>query len=78
MNIRQVGSRIRQRRRELGVDQRSLAELAEISIHTVSDIESGKANPTLDTLSQVLDVLGLELKIVVQSPRSGSENDPRA
>ncbi len=67
MNIEALGTTIRRRRRELGFDQASTAELAEISVHSLSDIESGKANPTLSTVNRVLDVLGLELAV---QPRS--------
>ena len=63
MNIEEIGHKIRRRRKDLGVDQQSLAEFAEVSVHTLSDIESGKGNPTLETLEAVLDVLGLELAV---------------
>ncbi|MFP4598869.1 MAG: helix-turn-helix domain-containing protein [Persicimonas sp.] len=63
MNIDAAGKIIRHRRKELGVDQRTLAQLADVSVHTVSDIESGKGNPTIEVLGKVLDVLGLELSI---------------
>lgn len=63
MNIEDLGQTIRHRRRDLGVAQKKLATIAGISVHTLSDIESGKANPTLSTLDDVLEVLGLELTI---------------
>ena len=59
---------IRRRRRELDVDQRKLARLAEVSVHTISDIESGKGNPTISTLDAILAVLGLELTVQVKTP----------
>ena len=73
MKIDTLGQTIRQRRKELGFDQASTAELAEISVHSLSDIESGKANPTLRVLTRVLDVLGLEL--AVQTRRLGAPTD---
>ncbi len=63
-----LGQVIRKRRKELGVDQRTLSELSGVSIHTISDIESGKANPTLSTVESLLQVLGLELKVQAQKP----------
>lgn len=62
MNI-SIAEIVRRRRKELGVDQRTLAELAEVSVHTISDIESGKGNPKIETLESILDVLGLQLRI---------------
>jgi transcriptional regulator with XRE-family HTH domain len=41
---------IRERRRELGVSQADLARLSALSLHGLSDIETGKGNPTLQTL----------------------------
>ena len=61
MNTEEVGQIVRERRKKLGLDQRSLAELAGVSTHTVSDVESGKGNPTLATVEALLEVLGLEL-----------------
>ncbi|MFU8806342.1 MAG: helix-turn-helix domain-containing protein, partial [Bradymonadaceae bacterium] len=68
MNIDAAGKLIRRRRKELKIGQRAVAELAGVSIHTLSDIESGKGNPTLDVLGRVLDVLGLEIVIQIRRP----------
>lgn len=62
-----LGTAIKERRNLLGVDQKWLAELSGISIHTLSNIESGKGNPSLLVLSRLLDALGMELKIGVRS-----------
>lgn len=67
MNLQGLGHRIRTRRRALGVTQRALAEVADVSLHTVSDVESGKGNPTLATLVGLLTPLGLELDIRVRT-----------
>lgn len=63
MNSSELGEILKARRKELGLDQKSLAELARVSVHTLSDIESGKANPTLESLTKILEVLGLEIQI---------------
>ena len=54
------------RRRSLGIDQRTLSQLSGVALHTLSNIESGKGNPTLATLRRILDVLGLEIVIQVK------------
>ena len=66
MNIEEMGTIIRNRRKELLIDQKTLAEMADVSVHTVSDIESGKANPTIEIVDKVLRVLGLSLTIDVR------------
>lgn len=48
--------------------QAELATLAGISVHTLSNIESGKANPSLDVLEPLLDSLGLEVNLVPSDP----------
>jgi ribosome-binding protein aMBF1 (putative translation factor) len=63
-NFRKLfGQRISQRREELGLNQRELANLATISQRDVSHIEQGKANPTLTTQVKLLGALGLKLDI---------------
>ena len=63
MNIEGIGHTIRERRKSLGINQTDAAELAEISVHTLSNIETGSGNPTIEVLLRVLQVLGLKLSI---------------
>jgi transcriptional regulator with XRE-family HTH domain len=62
-DLKETGRLIRERRRVLGIDQKTTAELSGISIHTLSDIESGKGNPSVKVLCKILDALGLEMRI---------------
>lgn len=50
----------------LRIDQRTLSEISRIAIHTLSNIEAGKGNPTIATLARVLDALGMEIQIQVK------------
>jgi DNA-binding XRE family transcriptional regulator len=65
LNTQEIGKQVRQRRRILGIDQKTAAELSNVSVHTLSDIESGKGNPSIKVLSAVLDALGLKLQIQI-------------
>ena len=56
-----MGSLLRQRREASGISQRDLADLTGLSVHTISDIECAKGNPTLEVLARLCDCLGLEL-----------------
>jgi len=58
-----IGDSIRERRRILGLGQQDVAELAGISLHTLHNLERSKGNPTLEVLTKVLEVLGLELQL---------------
>jgi len=63
MNAEELGRTVRSRRKELRIDRKTLAELAGVAIHTVVNLETAKANPTLQVLSRVLNALGLELTV---------------
>ena len=57
-------STIKTRRKALKISQEDLAQMAEVGLATVKDIERGKANPSLATITRLLDVLGLEIAFV--------------
>lgn len=63
MNAEEMAKMIRERRRILGIDQWTAAELSGVSTHTLSDMESGKGNPSVKVLCRILDALGLEMRI---------------
>lgn len=54
------------RRRELGLRQAEVAELAGVSERFVRELEHGKATARLDKVEAVLDVLGLALTVRVR------------
>ncbi len=55
----------------MGIDQKSVAELSGISVHTFSDIESAKGNPSFKILCRVLDAIGMEMRLELK--RMGDE-----
>ncbi|MGL5790197.1 MAG: helix-turn-helix domain-containing protein [Bacteroidales bacterium] len=61
-----IGEQIRLRRKELKITQPDLAAIADISVNTLYKIERGQANPTIEVLGKILDVLGLEIIIGVK------------
>ncbi len=62
-----VGKSIKERRKTLRVTQPQVAELANISVNTLYKIERGQANPTLETLTKIADVLGMEVILKVKN-----------
>ena len=60
---RSIGAQIAERRQILGIDQKTAAELSGVSVHTFSDVESGKGNPSVKVLGKMLEALGMELRI---------------
>lgn len=61
-----VGNAIKERRKILKITQRTLAELAGVGINTLTKIERGEGNPTIEVLEKILDTLGLELQIGIK------------
>lgn len=49
------------KRKQLGLTQQSLAQLAQVSLPTVQNIESGRGNPSLDVLTKISRAIGLRL-----------------
>lgn len=58
-----IGKTISERRHQLRITQNDLAEMAEVSIATVKDIERGKGNPSISTLGKICTVLELVMKL---------------
>jgi y4mF family transcriptional regulator len=57
-------STIKTRRKALKISQEDLAQMADVGLATVKDIERGKANPSLATIIRLFEVLGLEISFV--------------
>ncbi len=60
---RELGMLILEKRMELGLSQRELAEQVGTSQNRIYLMENGETNPTLDTLQRLADVLGFALEI---------------
>ena len=65
MWVKHIGETIRDRRKELRITQPHLAELANVSINTLYKLERGQGNPSLDVISKLADVLGMELQLTI-------------
>jgi len=67
MNLKKtIGEKVKKRRIELDMEQVDLQDYAEIGSTTLSKLEQGKANITLDRIEKILEVLGLEVIVKVK------------
>lgn len=66
MTQQEIGNTIRERRKKLGINQQTLADLAGVAINTIVSIERGEGNPQLATLLTILDTLGLQTDINIK------------
>lgn len=67
MHFEEIIKAIKERREMLQVTQEGLAELSGVGLRTLKQLESGKGNPTLQTLQKITDVLGLELSLKLKN-----------
>ncbi len=66
MPLHDLVRQIKERRETLKITQETLADLSGVGLRTLKQLEGGKANPTFATLSELADVLGLELVLQVK------------
>ena len=67
MDAKEIGIIIKDRRKHLGVNQQTLADLAGVGLNTLVAIERGEGNPQFSTLLTVLDTLGLQMDIKLKT-----------
>jgi len=64
VTLKEIGQKLRTRRKMLRLRQRDLAELAGVTLRGLTDLENGQANPTLKQLGKIANVLGLEFNLI--------------
>ena len=73
MHFEDLVNTIKERRENLKVNQENLAKLSGVGLRTLKQFESGKANPTLQTIQKIADVLGLEVCLKVKTEIADEE-----
>jgi transcriptional regulator with XRE-family HTH domain len=68
-----LGEKLRQRRELLGLLQTQLAALSNVSTRTIQLVEQGKGNPSMDTLLQLANPMGLRLDFILKDPAKTAE-----
>ena len=66
MHAQHLIEAIKTRRDNLDVTQNMLADLSDVGLRTLKQFESGKGNPTLETLNKLGNALGMELTFKVK------------
>lgn len=66
MTIAEIGIKIKERRKELKIDQATLAALAGVGINTLVSVERGEGNSKILTIISILDTLGLQFDIILK------------
>jgi transcriptional regulator with XRE-family HTH domain len=68
MHFQELITIIKERRNALQVTQEALAQLSGVGLRTLKQFESGKGNPTLQTLQKIAGVLGMEVGLKLKNP----------
>ena len=66
MHLSNIYQKVKERRLLLGITQQDLADISGVGLRTIKEIETGKGNPSVNTLSKILDVLGMELDLRIK------------
>jgi transcriptional regulator with XRE-family HTH domain len=66
MHFKRLVIKIKERRQDLQITQEDLSKLSGVGLRTLKHIETGKGNPTIQTLIKLTDVLGLEIVLKVK------------
>ena len=69
---RSVGAAVREARARRGMSLAQAAAASSLTPAGLSNLERGRSNPTLSTLSKICDVLGLEVSLL---PRDAAQQD---
>ena len=73
MHHKNIIESLKNRRIRLQVNQETLSLLTGVSLRTIKQLESGKGNPTLETIQKLADVLGLELRLEIKNVLAENE-----
>ena len=67
MHFIEIYKIVKDRREMMQVTQETLAEISGVGLRTIKQFETGKGNPTLQTLQKLADVLGMEICLQVKN-----------
>lgn len=69
-NLIDIGNCIREQRQKAGMSQENLAELAGISVNTVSRIEGGQTAMSVEVFKKLVCILGMDANMLLGSPET--------
>jgi transcriptional regulator with XRE-family HTH domain len=70
MHFERIIKQLKERREALQVTQEMLADISGVSLRALKQFESGKGNPTLETLTKLSEALGLEVGLQVKTTQA--------
>ena len=61
-----IYKKIKERRILLGITQQDLSDISGVALRTIKQVETGKGNPSVNTLNKMVDVLGMSMELVIK------------
>lgn len=68
MTKEEIGGNIRERRKLLKKTQEDIAEISGVCLRSIINIETGRGNPSIDSIYKVLSILGLSFELKSSIP----------
>jgi transcriptional regulator with XRE-family HTH domain len=78
LDFQTIGKQIRKRRRECGLTQEAVAERLDVNPSHISNIENGRANPSLTILVKLANVLECSVDFFISHEYTYKDSDTRA
>lgn len=67
LDFKAIGLKIKERRQSLGITQEAVANLLDVNPSHISNIECGRANPSLTALVKIANVLHCSIDFFIDS-----------
>lgn len=74
MSKHEIANLVHYYRKQSGLSQQELAQLAGVGKTVIYDIEKGKESVRLNTLLKILDVLNIQMKFKTPFPQTTDNN----
>lgn len=79
IDLTTIGEAVRKRRKELGLSQQELADLAKVSRNRIAPLETDRLSEIgFKTLTRILHALGLDLRLTTLNRQRPTLDDLRA
>jgi transcriptional regulator with XRE-family HTH domain len=78
LDFQTIGKQIRKRRRECGLTQEAIAEQLDVNPSHISNIENGRANPSLTILVKLANLMECSVDFFISHEYSYKDSDTRA
>lgn len=74
LNFKIIGQKIKERRQSVGITQESIANYLEVNQSHISNIECGRANPSLFILIQIANILECSVDFFIDGEYTFKQN----